>query len=69
MDELLYERMSEIKSLNKKIDHNNLTYYFKDKSISLINFIGFKVPLHLYRDIFNGNIELVKPEEDQEQFK
>ena len=41
----------------------------KDKSISPINFIGFKAPLHLYRDIFDGNIILAKAEEDQKQFK
>ena len=61
--------MREIKDLSKKIDHDDLTYYFKDKGISPINFVGFKAPLHLYRDILNGNIELAKAEEDQEQFK
>ena len=63
------ERMIEIKYLSKQIDHNNLTYYFKDKSNSPINFIGFKAPLHLNRNISNGKIELTKAEEDQEQFK
>ena len=53
------------KDLNKQIDHNNLAYNFMDKRISSINFIGFKVSLHLYRDIFNGNIELSKAEEHQ----
>ena len=57
--------MAEIKDLSKQIDLNNLTYYFKDKSISPINFIGFRGPLHLYRDIFDGNIELAKAEKDQ----
>ena len=61
--------MSETKDLSKQIDPNNLIYYFKDKSISPINFVGFKVPLYLYRDISNGNIKLEKAEEDQEQFK
>ena len=61
--------MSEIKNLSRQIDLNNSTYYFKDKSIIPINFIGFKSPLHLYRDIFDGNIELAKAEEDQKQFK
>ena len=68
-DELSYKRMSEIKDLSKQIDLNNLTYFFKDKSISPINVIGFKAPLHLHRDIFNGNTELAKAEEDQEQFE
>ena len=61
--------MSKIKLLSKQIDLSNLTYYFKNKSIRLINFIGFKVSLHLYRDIFDGNIELAKAEKDEKQFK
>ena len=60
--------MSEIKDLNRQIDHNNLTYCFKDKSISPINFICFKAPLHIYKDILNGSIELAKAKEDQVQF-
>ena len=58
--------MSEIKDLSKQIDVDNLTYYFKSKSISPLNFIGFKAPLHLYRDMFNGNIKLATADEDQE---
>ena len=61
--------MSSIKDLSNQIDLSNLTYYFKKKSISPINFIGFKSPLNLYKDICGGNIELAKAEEDQEQFK
>ena len=61
--------MKQIKDLSRQIDLNNLTFYFKNKSISLINFIGFKTPLHLYRDIFGGNIELAKAENYQKQFK
>ena len=68
-DELSCERMIEIKDLSIQIDINNLTYYFKNKSISPINVIGSKAPLHLYKDMFNGNIKLVKVEEDQKQFK
>ena len=57
--------MSEIKDLNRQIDHNNLTYCFKDKSISPINFIRFKAPLYICKDILNGNIELAKAEENR----
>ena len=67
-DELSCERMIEIKDLSIQIGINNLTYYFKNKSISPINVIGSKAPLHLYKDIFNGNIKLAKVE-DQKQFK
>ena len=31
--------------------------------------IGFKAPLHLYRDILNSNIKVAKVQEDQKQFK
>ena len=61
--------MSEIKYLSRQIDFDNLTYYLKSKNISPINFIGFKATLHLYRDIFDGNIKLAKAEEDQKKFK
>ena len=59
--------MSEIKDLRRKIELNNLTYYFKSTSIFPINFIGFRAPLHLFRDIFTGNIE--KAEEYKKKFK
>ena len=61
--------MIEIKDLSRQINLNNLTFYFKDKRISPINFIGFKAPLHFYRDIFDGDIELAKAEKNQKQFK
>ena len=64
-----HERMSEIKDLSRQIDLNYLTYYFKSKSISLINFIGFKAPLHFYRDRLNGNVKLAEVEKEQKQFK
>ena len=66
---ILYEGISETKDLSRQINLNNSTYYFKNKNATSINFIGFKAPLHFYRDIFDGNIELAKAEEDQEQFK
>ena len=66
-DELSYERMTEMKDLSIQNDVDNLTYYFKDRSISLINFI-LVLRVH-FRDIFNGNIELEKAEKDHKQFK
>ena len=62
--------MSEIKDLRRQTDLNNLTYYFKNKDISRINFIGFKTLQDFYnRVIFHGNIELAKAEKDEKQFK
>ena len=37
-DDLSYEKMSEIKDLSQKINFNNFTYYFKNKSISFYSF-------------------------------
>ena len=68
-DKIFYEKISEIKELTRQSDLNNLTYYFKNKSISPVNFIDLKAPLHLYRDIFDRSIKLAKGEEDQKKFK
>ena len=42
--------MKEIQDLKKKIDFNNLTYHYKDKTAQK-NFIGFKDPLDFYKNI------------------
>ena len=63
---LLDERLNEIQEIRKKIDYNNLTYNFKDSRISSINFIKFKVPFGIFREIRDGNISLTKAEEDQQ---
>ena len=65
LDQLSYEGMTEIKDLSKCIDLNNWTYYFKNKHASPINLITFRGQFHLYRDVFNGNIELVKAGKDK----
>ena len=41
LDELSHEIMSEIKDLSRQTDLNNLTYYFKSKSISPINLLVY----------------------------
>ena len=50
-DELSNERMDEIRNIVEQVDFNNLTYYFKGKDISPINFIGFRGPMHIYNNI------------------
>ena len=54
-DELSIERMGEINSICKKIDANDLTYYFKNKNI-----IGFRSPLYIYENKKNGKISIKK---------
>ena len=65
---LLDERLNEIQEIRKKIDYNNLTYNFKDSRISSINFIKFKGPFGIFREIRDGNISLTKAEEDQQDW-
>ena len=43
--------MDEIRNIVEQVDFNNLTYYFKGKDISPINFIGFRGPMHIYNNI------------------
>ena len=64
-NELSHERMDEINNLSRKINFNNLTYYFKSKDSSPINFTGFKALLYLYRNTLNGNAKLIKEEKDK----
>ena len=49
-EELSNERIGEIR--NMTFDLNKLTYFFKDRSISPISFIGFKSPINIYKDIY-----------------
>ena len=61
--------MSEIRDLDKQINFNNLICYIKWEDRTPINFIGFKDPLRLYENTFNGDTHLGKAEKDQKQFK
>ena len=53
--------------MNREIDFNNFTYYFKNPNLAPINFIGFRGPLHIFEEIKNDNISIKKLEEDQEK--
>ena len=55
-NELSTERMGEIYSISKQIDFNDLSYYFKSKDISPINFFCFRGPLNIYENFKNGNM-------------
>ena len=61
--------MSEIQDISEKIDFKNLTYYFTSPNLVPINFIGFRVPLNIYKEIKNSNISIKKAEGDQNEFK
>ena len=66
---LLSERLNEIRKISKKIDYNNLTYYFKTKGIPAINFIKFKGPFSIFKETRAGNKTLKEIEKDQENLK
>ena len=53
------KKKDEIENLSKKIDFNNLVYYFKSKRDPK-DFIGFKGPLGFYKNIKGGYITLEK---------
>ena len=69
-DRLLNEKLNEIQEISKKIDYNNLTYYFKDPRSSSINFIKFKglFVLFFFEKIKNDDLSLEEPEKRQKDF-
>ena len=59
---------SKYKTNLKKVDFNNLTYFFKGNTAS-IHFIGFKGPLHIFISIYSGSIPLEDAEKNSENSK
>ena len=55
-----------MEEISNKVDYNDLIYNFKIKSSAPINFIKFKGPFGIFREIRDGNISLTKAEEDQQ---
>ena len=55
--------------MSSQIDFNTLIYYFTTPGLAPINFIKFKVLIHIYNNIKKGNATLEKIENDQKQFK
>ena len=47
---------------------NGLTYHFKDKNVSEISFIGFGVPLNIYKNIKNSIISINKHRRKSRRF-
>ena len=61
--------LAKIRESREPIDHNNLIYHFKSPNISSINFSNFKGPMHIFKDIHNGDITLEDIEREQIKFK
>ena len=58
-DNYFINGLAEVRDFTKTIDSNNLTYNFTGDSAPII-FIGFKVPLHIFKSIYNGDRALEK---------
>ena len=54
----LDERTDQIQKMSGDIEFNNLTYYLKSQNPAPINFISFRGPLNIYKEIKNGNINI-----------
>ena len=52
--------MGKIYNISKKIDFNNVTYEYKDKGLTPINFVGFRGLLNIYENTKNGNKSIAK---------
>ena len=52
---LLDGRMGEIREISKEINYKNLAYHYITTGIRPTNFIEFRGPLHIFKEIKNGN--------------
>ena len=52
---LLDGRMGEIREISKEINYNNLAYHYITTGIRPTNLIEFRGPLHIFKEIKNGN--------------
>ena len=55
--------------MRKEIDYKSLVYNFTSKISGSINFIKFKGPSGLFKEIKEGNISLKVAGKDQDKFK
>ena len=60
--------MNYIQNFSKQINFNDLTYSFKSKSSSPIDFISLKAPRRSYKNILDGYTTVGETEENQKQF-
>ena len=68
-NKLLDKKLDEIQELNKNIDYKYLNYIFTTKASGSINFIRYKGPFSLFKNIRDGDISLEMAEEDQKKLK
>ena len=68
-NKLLEKKLDEIQELNKNIDYKYLNYIFKTNASGSVNFIRYKGPFSLFKNIRDGDISLEMAEEDKKKSK
>ena len=68
-NKLLDKKLDEIQELSKNIGYKYLNYIFTMKARGSVNFISYKGPFSLFKNIRDGDILLEMAEEDQKKFK
>ena len=63
-NKLLDKKLDEIQELSQNIDCKYLNYSFTTKATGSINFIRYKGPFSLFKNIRDGDISLEMTEED-----
>ena len=68
-NELVEERSSEFKNLEKRINPDNLIYKYKTEGISPKDFRNYQNPIELFKDLKDDNINPKEVLKDQINFK
>ena len=68
-NKLFDEKLNEIREISKEMDYKSLIYAFTTKVIGLVNFIKFKGPFSLLKEIRNGDISLKMVKKYQKNLK
>ena len=63
------ERMDEIREIRKKIKYKNLTYHYITPDIKPTKLIEFRGPLHIFKEIKNGDKTIQAAEKEQIKLK
>ena len=66
---LVDEGMNEIQEISKKIKYNDLTYHYITPGVKPTNFIEFRGPLHIFKEIKNSDKTIQAAEKEQIKLK
>ena len=66
---LLDEKVDEIQKISKEIDYSKLIYHYITPGIKPTNAIEFRGPLHIFKEIKNGDKTIQIAEKEQIKLK